>query len=257
MEWKLEWKFEYKEKNLKLRNPVLIGGLPGIGNVGKVVVDFIIEKLKAKKLCDVSSYSFPPSVYINEKNIVELPSIEFHYKQTKGKQDFIFLAGDVQPIDETSSYSFTNSVLDLCEKYNVKEIITLGGIGLNQIPKKPVVFSASNNQQIAEKYAKTGLVNPNSYGAIGPIMGVSGLLVGMAKKRKIPAIALLAETYSHPMYLGIKGARQILKVLNMSLGIKVDLRDLDKEIKEIEQEMRKVKSLESAKKSPQDVNYIG
>ncbi|MBR9692072.1 PAC2 family protein, partial [Candidatus Woesearchaeota archaeon] len=55
----------------------------------------------------------------------------------------------------------------------------------------------------------------------------------------IPAIAFLAETYGHPMYLGVKGAREILKVLNKKIDINIKLEDLDKEIKHLEKEMMK------------------
>ena len=37
-------------EKVKLKNPLLIEGLPGIGNVGKVAVDFIIDNIKAKKI---------------------------------------------------------------------------------------------------------------------------------------------------------------------------------------------------------------
>ncbi len=42
------WKINQSGKKPKLNNPILIEGLPGIGNVGKVAVDFLIEELKAK-----------------------------------------------------------------------------------------------------------------------------------------------------------------------------------------------------------------
>ena len=83
------------------------------------------------------------------------------------------------------------------------------------------------------------MINDKLYGVVGPIVGVSGLLVGLAKRRKIDAITFLAETYGHPMYLGIKGAREILKVLDKKLKLKIDLNRLDKEIKDIESEMMK------------------
>ena len=68
---------------------------------------------------------------------------------------------------------------------------------------------------------------------------IADLVVGLAKNRKIDAISFLAETYGHPMYLGIKGAREILKLLNKKLGLNVDINRLDKEIKEVESEMIK------------------
>jgi proteasome assembly chaperone (PAC2) family protein len=47
------------------------------------------------------------------------------------------------------------------------------------------------------------------------------------------------------MYLGIKGAREILKILSVKLKMKLKLEKLDKEIKEIELEMKKTEEFAS------------
>jgi len=233
------WKINEIGKRPKLNKPVLIEGLPGIGNVGKVAVDFIIEELKAKKLFEINSYTFPHSVFVNEDNLVELPTIEIFYKKFDGKKpDLLLLAGDIQPVDEVSSYEFSDKILDMVKEFDGKEVITLGGIGLSEIPKKPKLYCTANCKGIVKKY-KDGIVDDKLYGVVGPIVGVSGLLVGLAKNRKIDAISFLAETYGHPMYLGIKGAREILKLLNKKLSLNVNINKLDKEIKEVESEIMK------------------
>lgn len=232
------WKFEQVGKKPKLRNPILIEGLPGIGNVGKVAVDFLIDELNAKKVYDISSYTFPHSVFVNEKNLVELPKIEVFYKKFgKKKNDILFLAGDIQPIDEVSSYEFSDKMLELLEKFGGKEVITLGGIGLSDVPKHPKLYCTGSSKNMIDKY-KNG-ANEKLYGVVGPIVGVTGLLVGLAKKRKMEAIAFLAETYGHPMYLGIKGARELLKILDKNLKLKINIKKLDEEIKEVESEIVK------------------
>jgi len=234
------WKITQTPKKLpKLKNPIMIEGLPGIGNVGKVAVDFMIEELKAEKLYDVFSYTFPHSVFVNENNLVELPTIEVHYKKMPKGNDLIIVSGDVQPIDEISSYKFSDKMLDLLEQYKGKQVITLGGIGLSQIPKKPKVYCTGNNKKYIQNFKKETKLNTELYGIVGPIVGVSGLLLGLAEKRKIEALALLAETYGHPMYLGIKGAREILTILNKKLNLKLNIQRLDKEIKTIETEVMK------------------
>src|SRR3989338_5500682 len=178
------WKIQQIGKKPKLRNPIFIEGLPGIGNVGKVAIDFLIDELKSVKIYEITSYTFPHSVFVNEDNLVELPKIEIFYKKFNNKKYYLLLmSGDVQPVDEVSSYEFSDKTLD--------------------------------------------------------IVGVSGLLLGLAEQRKIDAISFLAETYGHPMYLGIKGAREILNVLNKKLNLKVDTEKLDKEIKDVEAEIIK------------------
>jgi proteasome assembly chaperone (PAC2) family protein len=92
-------------------------------------------------------------------------------------------------------------------------------------------------------------------------MGVSGLLVGLAAKRKIKATALLAETLGHPMYLGIKEAKFSIEILRKVYGFKIDLKALDEEIKAIEREDgedhdSKLLSIQKLKKL-KEMNYIG
>ena len=232
------WKIEQIGKLPKLNKPIFIEGLPGIGNVGKVAVDFLIDELKAKKIYEITSYTFPHSVFVNEDNLVELPIVEVFYKEFKDKRNILLLSGDVQPIDEISSYEFSEIVLNLIQKFDCNELITLGGIGLSEIPKKPKVYCTGNSAKMIQRY-KSNMVSNQLYGVVGPIIGVSGLLLGLSTRRNIEAISFLAETYGHPMYLGINGAKEILKVLDKELKLKLDLNKLDKEIKDIETQILK------------------
>jgi hypothetical protein len=242
------WKFKQSARVLpKLDRPILVEGLPGIGNVGKVAVDFIIDKLDAVKIFEITSDTMPHSVFVNEDNMVEMPTIELYYKKSRGrKKDLLLLTGDVQPSDEVSCHRFCNELLKAASKLNYSEIITLGGIGLQDVPKKPKVFCTGNDSKMIARYCKGTGVSNDIYGVVGPIIGASGLLLGLSKK---PAITLLAETLSHPLYLGIKGAREVLKVLNSKLKLEIKLKDLDKEIKNLESEiMQKTKELSQISK---------
>lgn len=172
----------------------------------------------------------------------------------------MFLAGDFQPLEGTSGYEFCEKVLDIVEKYNCKEIITLGGIGLDRIPKKPKIYCTGNNLNMIKKY-KSKEIDNKIYGVVGPIIGVSGLITGLAQERKIPAIALLVETYGHPAHLGISASRKLLTELNRIFKFKLDLKKLDEEINNIEKEIKeKLEALEQVKKpakKQRDTSYIG
>ncbi|MEA3379205.1 MAG: PAC2 family protein [Nanoarchaeota archaeon] len=245
-------------KKKKISNPILIEGLPGIGNVGKVAVDFVVETFKAQKIMEIYSKRFPHSVFINEKNLIELPIIEIYHKKIN-KQDFLFLAGDIQPIDEHSCYEFSDKILDWFVSLKGKEIVTLGGIGLQKIPKRPKVFVTGNNWD----YVKTFRGASNKiHGVVGPIVGVTGVLLGLAQLRDIKAASLLAQAFVHPSYLGIKGARGSLKILNNKFNWKLDLSKMDDEIAEIEAEIKaktkQIMDLRIAEKNKgKELSYFG
>ncbi|MDP4012611.1 MAG: PAC2 family protein [Candidatus Nanoarchaeia archaeon] len=230
-----------KVSKTKITNPILIEGLPGMGNVGKIAVDFLIDSLNAEKIFEITSHSMPHCVFVNEDNLVELPEIEIYHKKIKDKS-FLFLSGDIQPINEQSCYEFCHAILDNFQKDKGKEIVTLGGIGLASVPEDPKVYCTGNDKKFIKKFIKSKTINENIHGVVGPIVGVSGLLTGLAGKRKIPAISLLAETFSHPNYLGIKGAKEILRAIDEEYKLKLNLSELDEEIEMVDQAVKKVKT---------------
>ncbi|MCD4666437.1 PAC2 family protein [archaeon] len=253
----MEFELNYS-KNIKLKNPILIEGLPGIGNVGKIAVDFMIENLKANKIIEITSSSFPNVVFVNEKNLVDLPTICIYHKKIKN-QDFLFLSGDSQPNNEADSYKLSYKIIEILKKYKTKEIITTGGIGLPKIPKNPKIYATGNSKEIIKKY-KTKELNTKIFGVVGPIMGMTGLLVGLSKN-KIPAIALLSQTFGHPTYLGITSAREIIKFLNNKFKFGLNIKKLDSEIYEIEEEMKQkstdIKDIPKKSLVNQETSYIG
>ncbi len=266
------WEVTPEEKNLpKLNNPILIEGLPGIGNVGKIAIDFLVEELKAKKLYSFFSYKFPHSVFVNEKNLIEMPKLELYYKQFGSgskKRDLLFLVGDIQPIDEESCYAFCDEILNLAQKYKCSHLVTTGGIGLQHVPDKPKVYCAGNDSIELQEYTKKGMsVEKEIFGVVGPIIGVSGILLALGKKKKIKGVALLAETFGNPFYLGIKGAREIVQILDKKFNLGVSVKKISKDILEVENQLLQkatdwmsdefAQPQAGAHSKKKDIHYIG
>ncbi len=256
------WEIKSTENKPKLANPILIAGLPGIGNVSKIAIDFMINELKADKIAELDSYYLPHSVFVNEKNLIEMPSISLHHKNIKN-QDFLFLTGDAQPIDEPSTYQLCDKVLDFVEKHQCKEVVCLAGIGLQHEPKTPKVYCTANEKDNITRYKKEIKLNSKISGLVGPIIGLSGLLPGLAGKRKLDAIILLAETFAHPLYVGIKGAKELVKLLNKKFGFGIKIKKLDQDIKELEHSVKKrtedIGKMSKALKDirTKEIKYIG
>src|SRR5437870_11639736 len=86
---------------VELKEPVLIQGLPGLGYVGKVAVDYFIEKLKPVKMAELySSYLLFPDgnlgINIAEDGTYSLPRYEYHRHGEKNTH-VIRLTPDEQP----------------------------------------------------------------------------------------------------------------------------------------------------------------
>ena len=247
----------YVGEKPSLKNPILIEGLPGIGNVGKLAVEHLIEMINAKKFAELYSKDFPPQVFINTDGTVKLVNNEFFYWQAKKKnqRDLILLTGDYQGLSAQGQYELVEKILDVIESFGVKEMFTLGGYGLGHEIEDPKVLFATTDKSLVKKIKKYGAVfKKNEPG--GGIIGASGLLLGLGKLRGFQGVCFMGET---PGYLvDPTGAKAVLKILTKITNIDIDLSQLEKKAKEIEAIAQQLQEIESlTKEKPDELQYIG
>jgi len=243
----------------KLKSPILIEGFPGVGNVARIVVDFLINKLKAKLYLRVYSKYFPNTSFINEDNLIDLPKVEFYYYKNKKGKDLVFVIGDAQPGESNLSYDFCNMVLDITQSMNIKEIITLGGIAASSPESKPKVYGAVTHKEYLSKLTKIG-VNFDRKGVV-VLIGAAGLLLGLGSLRSMKGFTLLAETLNQNK-LGFAAAKSILEVLNKYLNLSVPLDSLNPLISDQKQNLEHKKLIKKIKEQEElshlsEHRYIG
>jgi len=223
---------------IELKNPILVEGLPGLGMVGRITTRYLAKQLKAKKLAKLYSPHFPYYVLVNKKGSVRLLSGEFYYwKNETGENDFLLFTGDSQAQTIEGQYEIASCILDFAERKNVKIVVTIGGFR-KEVEEIPKVVAASTSPDLLNKALQAeAIASP----AGNPIVGTAGLLLGLARFKKIDAICLLGETRG---YLpDPRAAKSVLEVLQRMLRVKVDLSGLDKEIeksKEIVERMLEI-----------------
>ena len=220
-------------------NPVLIEGLPGLGLVGKIALRYMIKQLKAKKIAYLYSPHFPYFVLVNKKgNVRLLRGAFYYYKNPNGPNDLILFTGDSQSQTIEGQYEIADRMLDFSEKYKVKTIATIGGYRME--PKeKPKVFIAATSQEILDKALQAGATLSTSG---SPIVGTAGLILGLAKFKKISALCLLGETRGYlPDPLA---AKSVLEVLKSTFNFDLDLAGLNEEIARAETMVTRLQQIE-------------
>lgn len=249
-------------EKVKLKNPVLVEGLPGIGNVGRVAAGYLVSELKMKKFAEMYSNHFLPLVILHDAAIAQLLKCEFYYYRGKSR-DIIVITGDTQSISPEGHYEVCEHVLDFAEKLGVKEMITLGGFAEGKEISEPRLIGAVNDKGLLKKYGGYGIDFGKEH-PVGTIVGASGLLLGMGRLRGIDGLCLMGETYGLPVMTDPKAADKLLHVLTKILAVKVDLSKLEKIIGEMEDKIKQTekihrKILEQIPKQGrgEDVRYIG
>jgi len=233
----------------KLKDTVMVEGLPGIGLVGKLAGDHMKDELKAVKFAEIFSPYLPPQVNIQDDGTIKLVNMELYYWQ--GVRDLIFLVGDFQGLTPDSQYQLAERTLDLAQEFGVTRIYTLGGLGTGAITSNPRVFGAATSKNLVTELEKYGVIFKGG----GAIFGASGLLLGLAMPRKIDAVCLMGET--HGQIIDAKSAEAVLEVLTRILGVPVNMDEIEKKAKQTEEQLTQMsKMITSHKKAAERQQQI-
>ncbi len=209
-------------------NPILIEGLPGLGLVGKIAIRFLIKQLKAKKVAYLYSPHFPYFVLVNNKGAVRLLRGAFYYVKIDGPNDLLLFTGDSQSQTIEGQYEIADTMLDYAEKHHVQTIVTIGGYRM-EVEDKPKVVVAGTGETILRQALAAGATVSETG---SPIVGTAGLILGLARFKKIHALCMLGETRG---YLpDPAAARSVVEVLKNMFNLPIDLAGIDEEINKAE-----------------------
>jgi uncharacterized protein (TIGR00162 family) len=233
------------------RAPVLIEGLPGIGHVGKLVVEHMIQELGAVRIAEIFSIYFPPQVLIEDNGLVRLCNNEL-YRYSGDKGCFLFLIGDFQSTSNEGHYILSQMYVDIAHELGVQRIYTIGGYGVGHFIETPRVIAAVNKDDLSPLVIEAGGVFGDGEPG-GGIIGAAGLMLGLGAPLGIEGICLMGETSGY--LVDPKSAALVLDVLTRLIHITIDPSNLNERAGEMEIAVQRL--LEQEKKSEEELSYIG
>ena len=217
----------------------LIEGTPAPDLIATITTRYLVDTLKLVKVGHIESSSIIPIVRINN-GVTEHPIRIYASKEYK----ILVLLSD-QVIDTEQMYTFSDTIIDWCEKKKVKGIISLLGITPNNTPQG--IYGASNHKgahDLLKQHNITILEN-------GLISGVSAEILILAKK--INAYLLLANPGNSTNF---DSAAKLLDLLSKMFGFTINTQPLEQESKKIisaiKERMQQMYNQQKAMQNPND-----
>ncbi|MFC7186387.1 proteasome assembly chaperone family protein [Halorubrum yunnanense] len=238
----------------ELDDPVLIEGLPGVGHVGKLAAEHLLEEFDGELVRRVYTTEFPPQVDVDGDGVAELTCAEFHAVETDGA-DLLVLTGDHQAGSNKGHYTLTTTFLDVAEEFGATRAYALGGVPTGELVEKYTVLGAVSDGDLVEELADAAVeFRPDE--PAGGIVGVSGLVLGLGERRGFDAACLMGETSGY--LVDPKSARAVLEVLEEVLDFAVDYESLEDRAEEMEEVVGKIREMQDGPAVPDDdLRYIG
>jgi uncharacterized protein len=203
----------------------LIEGFPGIGLVGNIASQHMIDELNMEHIGSIKSRYFP-SIAVLYEGLINMPVRIYENLE----HNLILVISDI-PIIHSISYDVSNALVDWAKSINVKEFVSIAGIAVMDNGNK--VFGAATTPEMLERIrGKIGISQ------MGTISGISGSIMSDCLLRGIPAISLLGATMTQNP--DSRAASNVIEVLNELYDLSINTKELIEQAEQIELELKKL-----------------
>ncbi len=253
-------KTRIRYKKTALRDPIMIVGLPGIGNVGSLVGEHLKTELTAKHFASLYSPHLPNQVFMLKSGMIRMATNRFYFWKNPAKaktaRDMVILVGDFQAVSPEGSYDVNSAIVRFFKRLGGKEIYTIGGYsgGVNKYVPKPRALAVATSKQMMERLKKFNVIFGEAAGAI---WGSAGMILGFAKEQGMEGACIMGETGM--LEVDANSAKVVLEVLKEMFGLDFGFEGIEKVKKETEAMIKQIEDAARRMSEPaskENMNYI-
>ncbi len=233
------------------QKPIIIEGFPGVGLVGTIATEFLIDHLNAKQIGNIWSDELPPLTAIHDNKVVQPLGV---FYDEKHNIVILHAISGVQGLE----WQVADELLTIAKDLEAYELISLESVGTMVQPQEgqpepeSKSFFYTNKEDSAKKLEESGAEKLKE----GIIMGVTGALLLKAKVRHT---CIFAET--HSQLPDSKAAAKIIELLNHYLGLNIDVQPLLESAQKFEAKLKTLleqgMQAQKEKKDKDKLSYLG
>jgi uncharacterized protein len=241
------------EKDLK--GSTFICGLPGVGLVGNIVANFLINNLKLEQIGIIDGNNFP-SISVVKDGIPNHPMRLYAGEQVcnngKCNQIVICVSDFVPPTAATKA--LVSCIFDWAKDKGCTSFITGEGFSVppNNNEKASIVYGITSTEA-SKDWISDAKVTPFEFGTIG---GFTGVMLNEGRLRSVNVLGLLAEVEED--IPDAQAASKIIEAIDkLLLEIDLDPKPLLEEAASLEKELQKVTEQVPTDSNDSIPRYIG
>ena len=199
----------------------LLEAVPGVGNVGKLVLDTLVNTHPSRTVLRILHPDLPPHATLNDEGLLEPPCMTVSAVDLPSGETVLVLTANFQPLSPAGQYEVATAVLELCSDAGTGLLLILAGLAA-EVGQESVYLVCSS---VADKEAMEGRgLEVSSEHPSAGIIGLTGLLASLAPIHKVPSACVVAETAgtSVDVVAGDRLAKWIEESLDLRLGLEID-----------------------------------
>ena len=200
---------------------MILEAVPGVGNVGKILIDAVVEKHPSRTIGWILHPDFPPHATLSEKGLIGPPRLDINKIVLPDGEELVTITGVMQPMTASGQFEVAESILDLADESRASRLLVLAGLASE--PEKRSIFAVCSDMEVRKALESEDIEVSIDQPKAGMI-GVAGMVLSLAPIKGVPAIGVVAETIGTSS--DILAAERMSKWIEQAFDVTLDL-DLD------------------------------
>ena len=169
---------------------LILASVPGVGNVGKLVIDTLNEQHESLMIARILHPDLPPHSILEDGLLVP-PHLSVHSVQLDNEQTVITITGNGQPMTPRGQHEMANTILELAKSSETPLIIVMAGLSAK--PGEDNIHLTCSSKEVQSSLNERG-ISVSTEQPSGGMLGLAGLLVSLSPLHDVSSAAYSAET---------------------------------------------------------------
>lgn len=238
----------------KPKSPIVISGFPGVGMVGAIAAEFLIQHLGTEKIGKIILDKSPALVAIHEGKLIEPFSVYYSKKHN------IAVVHSILAVPGTE-WQAADALMKICSALKAKELISVEGVASSSAADGEAQGRGSSVSKIfyyTTSEARGKVLARQKMDSLkeGIIMGPTSAV--LIKTSKLPVTCFFAQTYDQ--LPDSNAAAQVIRAIDGYLGLKVDYKPLLQLAAKFEEKLRNIMAQSRQAEDLRDkkqMSYVG
>ena len=213
---------------------MIVEAVPGVGNVGKIVVDALVAKHPSRTVGWILHPDFPPHATLGDDGLIEPPRLDIKTILLGDGSTMVAVTGIMQPMTAAGQYEVAESVLGLANQSKAKRLLVLAGLASE--PDCRSIHVICSDREL-RTFLEKGDIEVSKDQPNQGMIGIAGMVLSLSTTLGVPSVGIVAETMGASS--DVLAADRMAKWIEQAFEVPLDL-DLDTTKETAERLMREI-----------------
>ncbi len=203
------------------KHSMILEAVPGVGNIGKILVDGLIEKHPSRTIGWILHPDFPPHATMSDEGLIGPPRLDIIDVILPNGESVCIVTGVMQPMTAPGQFEVAESILRLASDSEASRLLVLAGLAAE--PDCRSIYAVCSDKGFRKTLEKEDILVSRSQPK-GGMIGVAGMVLSLSTTLGVPTLGVIAETVGASS--DVLAADRMAKWIEQAFEVPLDL-DLD------------------------------